>query len=220
MMERLDIQKCEVRAFLWRRRFGVDRAPFAVFYEHLSQVTIHHSRPVIGETAASWVARADPNEIAEAKRLTVNSLQALQARTSKVRRQSEEAVFRAWAEPKAPLCDPGGSVMTKSEREFLVSICYADRAQFYRECPAMVWSILGVRREYRIRSVGLPSQTPLTSSIPCSGSYCDALVTERYAYSTAAHARKALASLPLATLHKKLAPSVLATIRQSVSPKG
>ena len=38
MMERLDIQKCEVEAFLWKNHFLADPAPFRVFHEHLSQV--------------------------------------------------------------------------------------------------------------------------------------------------------------------------------------
>ena len=40
-------------------------------------------------------------------------------------------------------------------------------------------------------------------------SYCDVLVTERYAYSTAAYAIKALAPLPLATLHRSFKPDIL-----------
>jgi hypothetical protein len=40
-------------------------------------------------------------------------------------------------------------------------------------------------------------------------SYCDVLVTEKYAYSTAAYAIKALAPLPLATLHKNFGPDIL-----------
>jgi hypothetical protein len=40
-------------------------------------------------------------------------------------------------------------------------------------------------------------------------SYCDVLVTERYAASTAAYAIKALAPLPLATLHRSFGPDIL-----------
>jgi hypothetical protein len=40
-------------------------------------------------------------------------------------------------------------------------------------------------------------------------SYCDALVIERYAFSTAEHAIKSLAPLALATIHKKLAADVI-----------
>src|SRR5690242_13100428 len=49
-------------------------------------------------------------------------------------------------------------------------------------------------------------------------SHCDALVTERYAYSTAAYAIKALAPLPLATLHRKFGPDILKTAR--LAPAG
>jgi hypothetical protein len=37
----------------------------------------------------------------------------------------------------------------------------------------------------------------------------DVLVTERYAYSTAAYAIKALAPLPFATLHRSFGPDIL-----------
>jgi len=36
MMERLDIQKCEVKAFLWKNHFHVEPVPFFVFHDHLS----------------------------------------------------------------------------------------------------------------------------------------------------------------------------------------
>jgi hypothetical protein len=54
MMERLDIQKCEVEAFFWKNPFRLDPPPFNVFHEHLSQVTIHRVQPIIGETAAPY----------------------------------------------------------------------------------------------------------------------------------------------------------------------
>jgi hypothetical protein len=100
MMERLDIQKCEVKRFLWKNHFLVEPAPFNAFHEHLSQVTVHHAQPIIGETAASWVARINPTEIDGAKRQTVSSLRTLQAATKEQKQQIDESVFRAWVGPK------------------------------------------------------------------------------------------------------------------------
>jgi hypothetical protein len=210
MMERLDIQKCEVEAFLWKNHFLIDPAPFGVFHEHLSQVTIHHARPIIGETAASWVARINPTEIDGAKRQTVSSLGTLQAATKQQKQQIDEAVFRAWVGPKIPVRDPGGLLTKKADRDTLAGFCWANRDQFYRECPAM-----GVEHfvcEARTRD---PNRQPTESDAidlqhtVLGLSYCDALVTERYAYSTAAYAIKALAPLPLATLHRSFGPDIL-----------
>jgi hypothetical protein len=134
MMERLDIQKCEVEAFLWKNHLLVDPAPFGVFHKHLSQVTIHHTQPIIGETAASWVARINPTEIDGAKRQTELSLRTLQAAT---KQQMDEAVFRAWVDRKIPLLDPAGLLMKKADRDTLAGFCWANRDRFYRECPAM-----------------------------------------------------------------------------------
>jgi hypothetical protein len=210
MIERLDVQKCEVKAFLWKNHFFVDPAPFAVFHEHLSQVTIHHARPMIGETAASWVARINPAEIDGAKRQTVSSLRTLQVATKQQKQQIEEAVFRAWVEPKIPLRDPGGRVMNKADRDTLAGFCWANWDQFYRECPAM-----GVEHfacEARTRD---PNRQPTESDAidlqhtVLGLSYCDVLVTERFAYSTAAYATKALAPLRLATLHRSFGPDIL-----------
>jgi hypothetical protein len=210
MMERLDIQKCEVEAFVCKNHFFVDPAPFAVFHEHLSQVTVHHARPIIGETAASWVARINPTEIDEAKRQTVSSLRTLQAATKQQKRQIDEAVFRAWVDPKIPLRDPADRLMKKADRDTVAGFCWANRDQFYRECPAM-----GVEHfvcEARTRD---PNRQPTESDAidlqhtVLGLSYCDVLVTERYAYSTAAYAIKALAPLPLATLHRSFGPDIL-----------
>jgi hypothetical protein len=210
MMERLDIQKCEVEAFLRKNHFLVDPAPLSVFHEHLSQVTIHHAQPIIGETAASWVARINPKEIDGAKRQTVSSLRTLQTATKQQKQQIEELVFRAWVEPKIPLRDPSGLLIKKAGRDSLAKFCWANQDQFYRECPAM-----GVEHfvcEARTRD---PNRQPTESDAidlqhtVLGLSYCDVLVTERYAYSRAAYAIKALAPLPLATLRKSLGPDIL-----------
>src|SRR5260370_24432330 len=108
MMERLDVQKCEVEAFLWKSHFFVDLTPSAVFHEHLSQVTIHHTQPIIGETAASAEARINPTHITGAKRQTMSSLRTLQAATKHQKQQIDEAVFRAWVNPKIPPRDHPG----------------------------------------------------------------------------------------------------------------
>jgi hypothetical protein len=210
MMEHLDIQKCEVEAFLRKNHFLVDLAPLSVFHEHLSQVTIHHAQPIIGETAASWVARINPKEIDGAKRQTVSSLRTLQTATKQQKQQIEELVFRAWVEPKIPLRDPGGLLLKKAGRDALAKFYLANQDQFYRECPAM-----GVEHfvcEARTRD---PNRQPTESDAidlqhtVLGLSYCDVLVTERYAYSTAAYAIKALAPLPLATLHRSFGPDIL-----------
>src|SRR5580704_8972091 len=86
-----------------------------LLHEHLSQVTIHHTQPIIGETAASWVARINPTEIDGAKRQTVSSLRTLQAATEQQKQQIDESVFRAWVEPKTPRRDPGGLLMKKAD---------------------------------------------------------------------------------------------------------
>jgi hypothetical protein len=216
MMERLDIQKNEVKSFLWKNHFTVNPAPFSVFHEHLSQVTIHHTQPIIGETAASWVARVDPTEIDAAKRQTVSSLRTLQAATKQQKQQIDEAVFRAWIGPKIPLRDTAGVLMRRADRDTLAAFCWANRDHFYRECPAM-----GVEHfvcEARIRD---PNRQPAESDAidlqhtVLGLSYCDVLVTERYAYSTAAFARKALTPLPLATLHRNFGADILNTQRSA-----
>ncbi|MGA8757205.1 MAG: hypothetical protein WB611_12930 [Stellaceae bacterium] len=210
MTERLDIQKCEVEAFLRKNHFLVDPAPFNVFHEHLSQVTIHHAQPIIGETAVSWVARINPAEIDGAKRQTVSSLRTLQAATTRQKQRIDETVFRAWVEPKIPLRDPAGLLLKKADRDTLAAFCWAKLDQFYSECPAM-----GVEHfvcEARTRD---PNRQPTESDAidlqhtVLGLSYCDVLVTERYAYSTAAYAIKALAPLPLATLHRSFKPDIL-----------
>jgi hypothetical protein len=215
MMERLDIQKREVAAFLWKNHFLVDPAPFRVFHEHLSQVIIPHAQPIIGETAVSWVARIDPTEIDRAKRQTVSSLRTLQTAT---KQQIEDLVFRAWVEPKIPLRDPGGLLLKKAGRDALAKFCWANQDQFYRECPAM-----GVEHfvcEARRRD---PNRQPTESDAidlqhtVLGLSYCDVLVTERYACSTAAYAIKALAPLHLATLRRSLEPDILNAQRPAKS---
>jgi len=100
--------------------------------------------------------------------------------------------------------------MKNTERETLAGFCWAFRDQFYRGCPAM-----GVEHfvcEARTRD---PNRQPTESDAidlqhsVLGLSYWDVLVTQRYAYSTAAYAIKALTLLPLATLHRSFGPDIL-----------
>ena len=218
MMERLDIQKCEVKAFLWENHFLVDPEPFDVFHEHLSQVIIPHAQPVIGETAASWVARINPTEIDGAKRQTVSSLRTLQAAKRRQKQQIDESVFRAWVEPKISRRDPGSLLIKKAGRDTLAGFCWANRDQFYRECLAM-----GVEHFVCEARTLDPNRQPTESDAidlqhtVLGLSYCDVLVTERYAYSTAAYAIKGLAPIPLASLHRSFGPEILKAQRPARS---
>jgi hypothetical protein len=218
MMERFDIQKCEVAAFLWKHHFNAAPPPYTVFNEHLSTVMGFHTRPLIGVTAVSWVAQADPTEVADAKRLTVQSLRTLQGATKQQKQRTEKAKFRAWVDPKIPPRDPGGSWFKRTEREALAAFCDANRDEFFCECPAM-----GVEHylcEARTRD---PNRQPTESDAidlqhtVLGLSYCDALVTERYAFSTAEHAIKSLAPLALATIHRKLTADVFTTVRHTAA---
>jgi hypothetical protein len=106
MMERRDIQKHEVEAFLRRHYFQVKAPSFTPFREHLSQVMAYHTSPIVSANAVTWIASIDPGEIAAAKRLTVQSLRTLQAASRQQKKKIEEATCRAWVEPKIPLLDP------------------------------------------------------------------------------------------------------------------
>ena len=206
MMERLDIQKHEVRAFLWRNHFKVAAKPFSPFCEHLSTVMSYHTRPLVGATAATWITAVDSHEIAEAKRLTVRSLRTLQAATKQQKRQIADQTFREWVYPKIPLHDPDNSFMNKQQKEQLAVFCYANVDQFYRECPAM--AVEHYLCEARTRDPNRVPEEPDAIDLQhgvLALSYCDSFVTgDRYAFSTSAHAIKSLPALSLATLHRNL----------------
>src|SRR4029077_5021197 len=125
--ERLDIQKHEVRAFLWGNHFRAAAEPLSPFREHLSDVMSYHTRPIIGANAATWITAIDPTEIAEAKRLTVQSLTILQAASGQQKRRIEPEPSRAWVYPKTPARDPAGALMSKAQKDKLAALCYASR---------------------------------------------------------------------------------------------
>jgi len=206
MMERLDIQKHEVRAFLWGNHFRVAAEPLSPFRKHLSEVMSYHTRPIIGAGAATWIRAIDPTEIAEAKRLTVQSLTILQAASKQQKRQIEAVTFRAWVYPKIPIRDPAGALMSKAQKDKLAALCYASRDQFFRECPAI--AVEHYICEARTRD---PNRVPEEADAidlqhgVLGLSYCDSFVTgDRYSYSTATHAIKSLPLLKLATPYRKL----------------
>ena len=185
--------------------------PFSVFHEHLSQVTIHHAQPIIGETAVSWVARINPTEIDGAKRQTVSSLRTLQAATTQQKQQIDEFGIPGLGRAEISLRYPGGLLLKKADRDTFAGFCWANlRSSSTANARQWVSSTSYVRPGHATRTGSRPSQDAIDLQHTVLGlSYCDVLVTERYAYSTAAYAIKALAPLPLATLHRRFGPDIL-----------
>lgn len=61
ILERIEIQRQEVRAYLWKEKFGVASEPIQVFKRHLSEVESSHagSETRIGLTPTQWINGVD-----------------------------------------------------------------------------------------------------------------------------------------------------------------
>ncbi|MEW6657690.1 MAG: hypothetical protein AB1424_03420 [Thermodesulfobacteriota bacterium] len=81
MIERLHIQRHEVRRFLWINYFKRDAEPFSVFSEHLSVVLSYDegSSAPIGYTAKKWLEDTDVTDVNDEKKRVVSALQTLQS---------------------------------------------------------------------------------------------------------------------------------------------
>src|SRR4051794_13454624 len=92
-LERVEIQRQEVRAFLWKEKFGVTPEAIQIFRRHLSEVESYHagSETRIGLTPTQWINGVDFRKYDEHKELAPTALRQLQGHGAKnvAKRQDE-----------------------------------------------------------------------------------------------------------------------------------
>ncbi|HEY9073334.1 MAG TPA: hypothetical protein VIN67_04295, partial [Desulfobaccales bacterium] len=116
MIERLHIQKHEVRRFVWIDYFKCASEPFSVFNEYLSEVLSYDegSNVPLGYTAKKWLEDTDVTDVNVEKPRVVSALKTLQSADQNKMKRIKGNIFREWVLPKIPERDPDDRPMTRA----------------------------------------------------------------------------------------------------------
>ncbi|MGO9395443.1 MAG: hypothetical protein ACLP7A_12620 [Desulfobaccales bacterium] len=180
MIERMHIQRHEVRRFLWINYFKSDAEPFSAFSEYLSVILSYDqgSSVPLGYTARKWLEDTCVTDVNEEKKRVVFALKTLQGADPKKKKSIEVDIFQEWVLHKIPEYDPEGRPMAKAARQELLGFCYANQKDFYSMCPAM--ALEDRLCEVRARD---PNRVPKESDAidlqhaVAALSYCDFFIT-------------------------------------------
>jgi hypothetical protein len=158
--------------------------------------------------AQSWLDHfVNVEELNPLKKLTIDSLVALQIADRKQKKAAQYDLFQAWVLPKVPSSDPDGKLLTKEEMAKIAKFCWSMKSDFYRSCPAMFAEhCLCEARTTDPKRVPKESDMLDLQHSTVALSYCDILVTgDGYAYQCATQAKKKLAPLKSAEIYRSIA---------------
>jgi hypothetical protein len=205
IVERVAVQRQEVRRFLWISRFGAPPDELCVFTPHLSVVDgfLSGSKVRVGLTARTFIDGTDFARIEELKQLAPDALRRLQAVDRKTFRKRHDEVSKAWIRNLIPDTDPDGRLLSTAQKNELIEHCAARQDQFLDACPS-----LAVEDAMTDARTSDPRRKPQNSDgidlmhTVIALAHCDHfLVRDGFVKSCAAQATKSLRPRSLARVH-------------------
>jgi hypothetical protein len=206
ILERVDIQRHETRAFLWKEKFGVTPEPLQVSKRHLSEVVSYHagSETRIGLTPAQWIDGVDFCKYEKHKNLSPTALRLLQANSAKEIAKRQDEIFRKWIEGVLPNVNPKGHAFSKAELSVFLAFCEKNQAAYYAACPAMAVedALTRARTATATRRPQTSDGIDLMHAVVALA-YCDYfLVRDGFVFQCCKHARKELSGMKVATVYR------------------
>jgi hypothetical protein len=206
ILERIEIQRQEIRTFLWKEKFDVTLEPLQVFKHHLSEVESYYagSETGIGLTPTQWINGVNFGKYDAYKELTPTALRQLQnhGATKIVERQDE--IFRKWIEALLPEVNPEGHGFSKAELSESLVFCEKNQAAFYAACPAMAVedALARARTATAARNPQSSDGIDLMHTVVALA-YCDYfLVRDGFVFQCCDRVRKELSEMKLATVYR------------------
>ncbi|MBW5438158.1 hypothetical protein FXB41_26365 [Bradyrhizobium canariense] len=206
ILERVQIERREVRAFLWKQKLQIAPEPVDAFRRHLSEVEsfMVGSQTRIGVTPRQWIDTIDFKRYAPSKELAPTALRQLQTLGPKKVAERQDEIFEKWIHGLLPTKLPDGSACSKAELLAFSKFCLDNQAAFYAACPAMA-----------VENALTRARTATASRIPQNSdgidlmhavvalAYCDYfLLRDGFVFQCCEHARKELAGRPLAAVFR------------------
>jgi hypothetical protein len=206
IVERVQIQKQEVRAFLWNEKYGVACPAPQIFTPLLSVVDSYHAGrdTRIGLTPRQWIDGVDFNRINKNKVLAPSALSTLQSADPKVFRKRQQEIFRRWIDNLLPDIGPDEKALSKNQKAELLDYCENHKPQFLKACKS-----LATEEALTAARVSTPKRKPQKSDgidlmhAAVALAYCDYfLVRDGFVRVCAEHAAKALNPVQLARVYE------------------
>lgn len=206
VLERVDIQRQETRAFLWKKKFGVTLEPLQVFKRHLSEVELYHagSETRIGLTPTQWIDGVDFRKYEEYKKLAPTALRQLQTYGKKKIAKRQDEIFRKWIEAALPDVNPEGRAFSTAELSEFLAFCEGNQTAFYAACPAMAVedALTRARTATAARKPQTSDGIDLMHAVVALA-YCDYfLVRDGFVFHCCEHVRNELSGIKLATVYR------------------
>ena len=205
-LERVEIQRHEVRAFLWQAKLGKAPEPTEVFKRHLSELEVYQAgyRTRVGLTPRQWIDGVNFQNFERYKELAPTALRQLQAAGAKKIAQRQDEIFRKWIQALLPTKNPEGIAFSKVEMADLSKFCEDNQAAFYDACPAMAVedAMTRARTAAATRNPQSSDGIDLMHAVVALA-YCDCFLTrDRFVFHCCEHVRKELSSKKLATVYR------------------
>ena len=206
ILERVEIQRQEARAFVWKEKFGVTPEPIQVFNRHLSEVESYHagSKTRIGLTPTQWINGVDFPKYDAYKKLAPTALRQLQAQGAKKIAERQDEIFRKWIEALLPKVNPEGHAFSNAELSGFLAFCEKNQAVFYAACPAIAVedALTRARTATAARNPQNSDGIDLMHAVVALA-YCDYfLVRDGFVFQCGEHVRNELSETKLATVYR------------------
>jgi hypothetical protein len=206
ILERIAIQRQEVRTFLWQEKFGWAAEPAEVFKRNLSEVEAHvvGFRTRIGVTPRQWIDSTNFKRFDPSKELAPTALRQLQTLGAKKVARRQDEIFRRWIQALLPTLRPDRTGFLKGEIDGMSKFCEDNQAAFYAACPAMAVenAMTRARTAAATRNPQKSDGIDLMHAV-VAVAYCDQFVVrDRFVFRCCEDVKKELSSIKLATIYR------------------
>jgi hypothetical protein len=204
ILERVQIQRHEVRAFLWKEKLRIEPESVEAFRRHLSEVEsfMVGSQTRIGVTPRQWIDGVDFRRFDPSKQLAPTALRQLQTFGPKKIEERQDEIFEKWIEALLPTRFPDGSAYSKADLSDFSNFCVENQTAFYEACPAMAVenAMTRARTATAARNPQSSDGIDLMHAVVALA-YCDYfLLRDGFVFQCCEHVRKNLSSRKLATV--------------------
>lgn len=139
IVERVDVQRQEVRRFLWETFFKIRSEDLRVFTCHLSVVDSYHAgaEARIGLTARQWIDGLDFTTLERYKNFAPAALKTLQNADKIAMAKLQSEIFKQWIVGLLPAAGPDGKLLSPMQHSELLDHCERHRKQFLVACKSL-----------------------------------------------------------------------------------
>ena len=205
--DRRDIQREEVRNFVWERCFNSPMNCVCPFSRSLSAVLAYHlgAKTPLDCSARKWLAIFGGElQLDEPKTATVNALTILQAIDRQKKMSTQAQAFCEWVCQNLPFRDPRNRLIGAAECRELSEHCLDNQLEFFQRCRSMaVEDKLTDIRTHDPRRQPKRQDSIDLQHIVVALSYCRSFVTkDRYLLHCATQLTKVLRDANLASVFR------------------